>query len=327
MRYFVTGATGFIGGSLARQLIAAGHQVIALARDPAKAADLVKAGAEVVRGDVVEKESMRAPMGDCDGVFHVAAWYRVGVRNWRDAERINVEGTRHVLELMRELEIPKGVYTSTVAVFSDTGGRLVDEQYRHDGPWLSEYDRTKWRAHYEVALPMIGRGLPLVVVQPGVNYGPGDTSQLRGVFVQYLRRKLPILPAGVTYCWAHVDDTARGHIQAMECGRIGESYIIAGQPKSLVDVLKMAEEITGVPAPKLHPGPGMLRAAAGLMEAVGKIIPLPPDYAAETLRVMAGTTYLGNSAKAERELGFKVRPLEDGLRETLAHEMKLLGAQ
>ena len=142
MRYFVTGATGFIGGSLARQLIAAGHEVVALARDPVKAANLVKAGAEVVKGDVVKKESMRAPMRSCDGVFHVAAWYRVGVRNWRDAERINVEGTRHVLELMRELGIPKGVYTSTVAIFSDTGGRLVDEQNRHDGPWLSDYDRT-----------------------------------------------------------------------------------------------------------------------------------------------------------------------------------------
>ncbi len=91
-------------------------------------------------------------------------------------ERIHVQGTRNVLELMRELDIPRGVYTSTLAVFSDTKGRLVDETYRHNGPWLSLYDRTKWLAHYRVAEPMIRQGLPLVIVQPGLVYGPGDTS-------------------------------------------------------------------------------------------------------------------------------------------------------
>lgn len=325
MRYFITGATGFIGGRLARQLLGAGHRVTALVRSRKKAADLLDAGAEIVEGDVTDRESMRAAMRGADGIFHVAAWYRIGTHDAHLAERINVEGTRNVLELMRELDIPKGVYTSTVAIFSDTGGRLVDESYRHDGPWLSEYDRTKWRAHYEVALPMIERGLPLVIVQPGVNYGPGDTSQLRGVWVQYLQRRLPVAPQGVAYCWAHVDDTARGLVAAMERGSAGESYIIAGPPHTLIEALEMAERITGVPAPRIRPGPGAMRAFSKLTGALGRVIPLPPDYAAETLRVMAGTTYLGSSAKAERELGFKARPLEEGLRETLAYEMELLG--
>jgi nucleoside-diphosphate-sugar epimerase len=324
MRFFVTGATGFIGGSLARQLINAGHRVTALVRSREKAADLASLGVDLAEGDITDRESMREPMRGADGVFHVAAWYRVGVRDRSVAERINVEGTRNVLELMRELEIPKGVYTSTVAVFSDTGGRLVDESYRHDGPWLSEYDRTKWKAHYEVARPLIERGLPLVIVQPGVNYGPGDTSQLRGAFVQYLQRKLPLAPAGVAYCWAHVEDTAHGHIQAFERGRTGESYIIAGPAHTFVEALAIAERITGIPAPRLHPGSGMMRAMAGLMNVIGKVAPLPADYHPETLRVMAGTTYLGTSAKAERELGFRARPLEEGLRETLAHEIQLL---
>src|SRR5438876_7743736 len=110
--------------------------------------------------------------------------------------RVNVLGTRNVLTTMKELRIPKGVYTSTLAVFSDTRGQLVDETYRYDGkgPWLTEYDRTKWIAHYEVAEPLIREGLPLVIVQPGLNYGPGDTSEVRPTLVRYLRRRLLALP-------------------------------------------------------------------------------------------------------------------------------------
>ncbi len=158
MRYFVTGATGFVGGQVARQLIAAGHGVVAPVRTPAKAQDLAALGVDVRQGDVTEKESMREAMRGVDGVFHIAGWYKLGVKDKSEGERINIQGTRNVLELMRELEIPKGVYTSTLAVFSDTHGRMVDETYRYDGPHLSEYDRTKWVAHYEVADPMIAAG-------------------------------------------------------------------------------------------------------------------------------------------------------------------------
>jgi len=328
MRYFITGATGFIGGRVARQLVAAGHEVIALARTPSKAKDLIEAGVKLCEGDITDRESLRAPMKGVDGVFHIAAWYKIGAKNKKgEADRINVEGTRNVLELMRELRVPKGVYTSTLAVFSDTHGKAVDESYRYNRSWLSEYDRTKWLAHYEVAEPMIKAGLPLVIVQPGVNYGPGDTSPIRGLLVQYLQGKLPMVPEKVAYCWAHVDDTARGHLLAMDKGRPGESYIIAGPVHTLIEALDLAEKITGVKAPRLHPSPGLMRSMSGLMGVVEKVVPLPGTYTSESLRVVAGVTYLGSSAKAERELGFKARPLEDGLRETLLYEMQLLGMQ
>lgn len=325
MKYFVTGATGFIGGHVARQLAAAGHQVTALVRNPANAQALIQPGIQLAPGDITDKASMRAPMTGVDGVFHLAAWYKVGARDRAAAEQINVGGTRNVLELMRELGIPKGVYTSTIAVNSDTHGQLVDESYRFNGEHLSEYDRTKWRAHYEVALPMIQTGLPLVIVQPGVNYGPGDTSAIGNALRDYLRGRLPLVPDQVAYCWAHVEDTAHGHLQAMEKGRAGESYIIAGPPHTLVEALQLAEQITGIKAPRLKGAPGMLRMMSKLTSVVEQLIPLPAQYSAETLRVSAGVTYLGNSAKAERELGFSARPLADGLRATLAHEMKLLG--
>ena len=123
MKYFVTGATGFVGGHVVRQLVAGGHQVVAVVRTPAKAKDLAELGIVLHQGDVTEKESLRAPMQGVDGVFHIAGWYKIGVKDKRDGEKINVQGTLNVLELMKELGIPKGVYTSTLAVNSDTQRR------------------------------------------------------------------------------------------------------------------------------------------------------------------------------------------------------------
>jgi nucleoside-diphosphate-sugar epimerase len=327
MKYFITGATGFIGGRIARQLVAAGHEVVALARNPAQARDLARLGIALYPGDITDRESMRAPMRGVDGVFHVAAWYKVGSPDKHVAEEINVQGTRNVLELMRELEIPRGVYTSTVAVFSNTHGRVVNENYRDNGPWLSEYDRTKWQAHYTVAEPMIRDGLPLIIVQPGMTYGPGDNGPTHDILTLYLRRRLPVAPRRTAFCWAHVEDTAHGHVLAMERGRPGESYIIAGPPHSFIGALKLARKITGVPLPPLRPSPALMRLNAALMDRVERVSPmtLPSLYTAESLRVIAGVTYLGSNAKAKRELGFTVRPLEEGLRETLEYEMQQLG--
>ncbi|RPH94192.1 MAG: NAD-dependent epimerase/dehydratase family protein, partial [Calditrichaeota bacterium] len=168
MKYFITGATGFIGGRLARMLADEGHQVIALIRDVRTVSHLTNRGIQIALGDITDKESMRAPMRGVDGVFHVAAWYKVGARDRSQADSVNVEGTRNVLELMQELKIPKGAYTSTLAVNSNTHGKLAAENYRFRGRFLSVYDRSKWKAHYEVAVPMIDSGLPLVIVMPGM---------------------------------------------------------------------------------------------------------------------------------------------------------------
>ena len=226
---------------------------------------------------------------------------------------------------MQEPGIAKGVYTSTVAVFSDTHGLMVDETYIYKDPHLSEYDRTKWVAHYEVAEPMIEAGLPLVIVQPGVIYGPGDTSSLPMALVQYLQRKLPIIPERTAFCWTHVDDIAHGHILAMEKGISGQSYIIAGARHTFVNAMKLAQQATGIPAPSMIAPPALMKAMAGMMGVVEKIVPVPESYSAEYLRVNAGVTYLGTNAKVVRELGYNPRSLEEGLPETLQYEMQLLG--
>lgn len=328
MRYFLTGATGFVGGHIARQLRTAGHEVVALVRSPGKAGDLRAMGVEIHEGDITDKASMRAPMTGVDGLFHVAAWYQVGARDSSRAERINVGGTRNVLELMRELDVPKGVYTSTLAVFGDTNGVVADEHYRFDPVqgFASEYDRTKWMAHYEVALPMMAEGLPLVIVQPGLVYGPGDQNASQETLVAYLQGKLPMAPAKAQYAWGHVEDVARAHLLAMEKGTPGETYIIAGPVHSLVEALEIAERLTGVPAPRVRVPEGVLSVMAGLMGLVNRVVPLPTLYHPETLR-STNATYIGSNAKARRELGYDPRPLEEGLRETLAYEMAQLGMQ
>jgi len=323
MKYFITGATGFIGGRLARQLRDAGHEVVAIVRNPAKAQDLAQMGVTLYQGDVTDKESMREPMRGVDGVFHVAGWYKVGAKDKSQAYAINVEGTRNVLELIQELGIRKGVYTSTLAVNSNTHGVEADETYRFIGKHLGVYDQTKAEAH-EIALAKIKEGLPLVIVQPGLVYGPGDTSSVRESLIQYLKKQLPAIPSVTAYSWGYIEDVAHAHALAMEKGQAGEAYHICGETRTLADMFKMAQEICGVRGPIVVP-PVMMSIMSALVTPIDWILPLPGAYTAEGLRILAGVTYIGSNAKARRELGYDPRPLRDGLKTTLEHEMKLLG--
>jgi nucleoside-diphosphate-sugar epimerase len=321
MRFFVTGATGFVGGVLARKLREAGHQVHASVRSPEKAKELEVIGVKLFQGDITDKESMRVAMTDVDGVFHVAGWYKIGTRDKSAGEKVNIQGTRNVLELMQELKIPKGVYTSSLVVNSDTRGETKDESYHFTGRHLSEYDRTKAVAH-GLAAEFVSVGLPLIIVMPGVIYGPGDTSILRTNIHDFLQQKLPTLPSQTAYCWAHVDDIAQGHVLAMEKGKIGETYIIAGEPYRVVEAFRLASQITGKPAPGVA-SHRVLKALSILVRPFDNF--LPETYTSEGLRELAGPTYLGDNRKARRELGYNPRPFREGWEQTLRHEMRLLG--
>jgi nucleoside-diphosphate-sugar epimerase len=281
-------------------------------------------GIDIRRGDVSDKQSMRAPMTGADGVFHIAGWYKIGAKDKSEGARINIDGTRNVLELMQELGIRKGVYTSTLAVNGDTRGVEVDETYRFSGTHISEYDRTKAEAH-RLAKTHITSGLQLVIVQPGLIYGPGDTSAVRQALRQFLTRKLPMVPLRTAYSWAHIDDIADAHIAAMDRGRVGECYNICGPTHTFSEALRLAERISGVKPPALAGSPGLLKAMSAMMGVVEKLVPVPANYSSEYLRVSAGVTYIGNNAKARRELEFSPRPLAEGWRETVLHEMAVLG--
>lgn len=323
MRYLVTGATGFIGGTLARQLLTAGHEVRCLARNPGAAGALARLGASVHPGDITDAASVRASMIGVDGVFHVAAWYKVGARDVSPAAATNIEGTRNVLTAMRDLGIPKGVYTSTLAVNSDTHGVLADESFRFTGTHLTEYDRTKAAAH-ALAEEMMAAGLPLSIVMPGLVYGPGDTSSVHEMLVQYLRGLLPMVPRDTSFSWAHVADVAAAHVLAMDRGRPGEKYIVCGSTHTLVDAFRVIAEQCGRRPPLAAPG-FLFRPLIAPMRALERVLPVPSTYSAEAMRISAGVTYIGDNAKARRELGYQPRALSVGLAETIEHEMGRLG--
>jgi nucleoside-diphosphate-sugar epimerase len=177
------------------------------------------------------------------------------------------------------------------------------------------YDETKAAGH-EIAAALAAVGLPVVTAHPGVVYGPGDTSQLGGMIRDVVAGRRPAVPSGGEGCWGYVDDIARGHVLAMERGRVGESYMLAGPRSTLADALQMAAGIAGTKGPRTLPRPAV-RTAAAVAGAVGKVVPLPGEPAAESVRV-ALASYLGSPAKAERELGWTCRSLGDGMELTVA---------
>jgi len=315
MRYAITGATGFVGGVLARQLRDSGHDVVALVRDPARAGALRDLGVELVPGDLDDSAALDRLCAGADGLFHVAGWYKLGQRDPSVGVRVNVDGTRNALTAAQRNGVAKVVYTSTLAVNSDTEEQVPDEDYRFTGEHLSVYDRTKAEAH-DIALELHAQGLPVVIVQPGLVYGPGDTAQTGGFIAQVVAGKRPPVPNAGGVCWAHVEDVARGHVLAMDTGVPGESYMLAGPRATLAEGLQQVAAIAGTKGPVLLPA-GMVRFSAALMGALGRVVPLPPDYAAETLRASLAT-YYGTPAKAERDLGWTARPLDEGLRDTVA---------
>jgi dihydroflavonol-4-reductase len=326
MEYFVTGATGLIGTHVVEQLVDDGHDIVALTRSRSNATHLPDA-VTVVEGDITDKASLREPMTGIDGVFHIAAWFYVGPgpRHVETAERVNVEGTRNVLELMDELDISKGVYTSTVGVYPGTSGKTLDESIDPECPSYAEYFRTKWKAHFEVAKPMMEDDLPLVIVQPGGVYGPHDKlyGSGRAVFRDYLTGDLPMIPRNWTLPMDHAEDIAHAHLRAMDEGVSGEEYIVASEPRTMPEVLGCAEEITGIPAPRVVPD-AVFGGLATIMRGVERITTPPEGLEAELLEFLAGRRFTVDNTKAKRDLDVEYRSLEDGLRDYLAWEIDQL---
>ncbi len=327
MKAFVTGGTGFLGRNLISKLLVRNYQVTALVRREQDGASMQAIGVQPVLGDITQQDSMRAGMRGSDVVFHVAGWYKIGASDKHMAEKINVDGTRNVLELAFELGIPRIIYTSTVAVFGDTHGLLVDENYSMPEPrFLTEYDRTKWLADYTVAQPLVEKGAPIVTVMPGAIYGPGDPSLVGDLMKRFYLGQLAIFPAPeLKLTLAHVEDIAEGHILAAEKGKPGERYILAGPAMRLADLTKIWADVTGRPAPILNVPPQYLQPFGPLIGALETWIPLPELFSSEAIAIL-DASYLARSEKAREELGWQTRPLREGMRETfdwLAKTIKL----
>jgi len=325
VKVFVTGGTGFIGGAIVRQLRARGEEVAVLARNPAKAEQAEQLGCEIVRGDLGDERAIHEGMRGCDAVIHAAAVYEVGIpASQRPAMRdANVGGTERVLSAALEEKIPKVVYVSTVGVFGNTHGRIVDESYEHPADsFTSCYEETKWEAH-QVAKRLIGEGLPCVIVQPGGVYGPGDTSSVGALLDQFLSGKMPLIPfPELGMCLTHVEDIAGGIILALDKGAAGETYIISGPVTTVREAIGIVAAETGKKAPKHALPTGLMKALTPIGPLVGKILGQPPNLR-ELIASADGVTFWATHDKATRELGYQPRGLEEGLRATLEAEGKL----
>ena len=319
MKYLVTGATGFIGSRVVGLLQAAGHEVVVFTRRPAAAGALNAPGTTTVTGDVTDAAAVSAAMTGCDGVFHLAGWRSGSGQGRERAAAINVDGTKNVLIAMRKLEVKKGVFTSSLAVNSDTRGVQVDEDFVFLGKHLRLYDETKWLAHHGVASPLSLAGLPLVTVMPGMVVGVDNP----GIFARFLKGKLNLIPRRTALCWSHIDDCAQAHILAMERGVPGRTYIIGGPVATVVEAVDIAAKLTGLPLPKRIVAPWLLKTAALFTRPFGAA--LPQMLQAEYLRSAAGTTYIGDDSRARAELGWQPRDLEATLRDTLAPLARDLG--
>ncbi len=314
MRAVLTGSTGFVGGAVARALRARGDEIVALVRDARRSQDLRGIGCELVVGELPGLD-LAPQLAEADALFHIGGQYRVGVRARErpSMHRANVEATRAALDAAARSGVARVIHVSTVGIFGDTGGRIVDETFvRPPGPYLSFYDETKHLAH-ELAVEAVERGVPVVIAQPSQVYGPRDHSEIGAMLRQAASGSLRAraLPdAGV--CMVHVDDLADGILRVHDAGRVGESYVLAGECVRLGELVDRAARIAGQRPPRFAVPTALLRTVAPFVDLVAR------TNLRETVRTGDRVTFWASSDKARGELGWVPRPLEEGLRELYA---------
>jgi dihydroflavonol-4-reductase len=319
MRVVVTGGAGFIGRAVVARLAARGDEVVALVRDPDRAAHLVGKNVTLLASDLRSGPAMTAQMHGADAVIHGAGIYRVGIKKSERPQMwdANVGATERVLDAAIAARVPRIVYISTVNVFGNTKGNKPDETYRRDlaDGFISYYDETKFRAH-EAAEKRIAAGAPIVVVQPGQVYGPHDHSiiseQLQLAHAGRLRY-ISFPTMGIV--WVHVDDVADAIVAALDLGRLGEAYLLCGDCRVMAESIASAARIGGHRAPRFTIPTVLLRLIAPISDRFGGLPGLPANLT-ETIRAADGVTYWAVHDKATAELGFNPRSLEAGVADT-----------
>ena len=316
MKAFVTGATGFVGSHVARALIAAGAELRLLIRPSSRTNNIADLRAEVAMGDLCRPESLRKAMQGCEIVFHVAADYRLWVRDPEQMYRANVEGTRAVIEAAQASGVRRVIYCSSVATMGfKENGQVVDE----DTPvsladMIGHYKRSKFMAE-QVALEAGRNGADVVVVNPTTPVGERDIkpTPTGRIIVDFLKRKFPAyVDTGLNL--VDVEEVARGHLLAMEKARPGERYILGGENLTLKQILDKLAELTGLPSPSIKVPHGVAMGFAAFDQFfTGVLMGKQPRATIDAVRMGRKKMY-ASSAKAERELGYKVVPVEDALR-------------
>ena len=316
MLAFLTGATGFLGSHVARVLAEQGANLRLLVRPTSNLKNLEGLNAETATGDLRDAASLEKAIAGCEAVFHVAADYRLWVQDPAEMYRSNVEGTRAILEAARKNNVRCVVYTSSVATMGFTGnGHPADE----DSPvaladMIGHYKRSKFMAE-QVALDAGRSGMRVVTVNPTTPVGEQDIkpTPTGRIVVDFLKGKFPAyVETGLNL--VDVRECALGHISAMEKGKSGERYILGGENLTLKQILDKLGAISGLPSPNIKL-PYFVAFAAGFFDenVSGRLLGREPRATVETVR-MGKKKMWASSAKAERELGWKILPADDALR-------------
>lgn len=316
-KVLVTGGTGFIGQAVVRKLLSRGYEVTLLVRpNRSRPNPWEKETVRTIDGDITRPETLNEALAGMDAVFHLAAWYEMGVKETGKMRLINIEGTRNILQKCLELGIEKVVYCSSTAVYGDTLDVVADETFERRAPFLSVYEETKYEAH-QIARELRDQGLPLVIVLPGAVYGPGDHSPMMDVLRRYVQRKLPVfLKIDRKLPFVYVDDVAEGIVLAFERGLIGEEYILSGEAVDPGLIFRELANMTGFRPPILVP-PFLLQWLMPLLPLLTPFINGQKLINKEALSMILQANRAFRTDKAKKELRWSPRPFHQGIKETV----------
>jgi dihydroflavonol-4-reductase len=316
MKVFLTGATGFVGSHVANELASQGASLRLLVRKTSRLENIAGIPAETVVGDLRDPESLRSALSGCNALMHVAADYRLWVRDPDEMYAANVGGTRDLLRLAREQGVARVVCTSSVATmgFKDDGS-IVDERTPVSlENMIGPYKRSKFLAEQE-ALQAAQGGQDVIILNPTTPIGANDLkpTPTGGIIVDFLNRRFPAyMDTGLNL--VDVNEVARAHVAALTLGHAGERYILGGENLTLKQILDRMSAITGLPSPRMKVPHAVAMAFAFFDENItGRLRSKEPRATVEAVR-MGKKMMFASSAKAERELGFKVVPVYQALR-------------
>ena len=315
MKVFLTGATGFVGSHVARQVASAGADLRLLVRPTSVTRNIDDLNAERVTGDLCDSDSLRLGMEGCELVYHVAADYRLWTRDPEQMYRANVEGTRAIIEAAAQAKIRRVIYTSSVATmgFTANGTPATEDSPVGLADMIGHYKRSKFMAE-QVALEAARAGRDVVIVNPTAPIGEQDIkpTPTGRIVLDFLKRKFPAyVDTGLNL--VDVREVARGHVVAAERARAGERYILGGENLTLKQILDKLAKLTGLPSPTLRL-PYPIALASGFFDTLftGILFRGEPRVTLDAVR-MGRKKMFASSAKAERELGWRELPVDDAL--------------
>ncbi|HLG89996.1 MAG TPA: hopanoid-associated sugar epimerase [Alphaproteobacteria bacterium] len=315
----VTGATGFLGSSVARALVGAGHRVRVLARPSSDRRNLTDLDAEIVEGDLAAPETLPSALKGCTALFHVAADYRLWVRDPATMYRINVDGSDALIRAAAAANVSRVVYTSSVATLGiDPSGAGDEDTPVALANMVGHYKRSKFLAEEAVGKAARETGLPVVVVNPSTPIGPRDikpTPTGQTILMAASGRMPAYVETGLNL--VHVDDCAEGHLLAFAKGKPGERYILGGDDFSLAAMQEEIARITGGKPARIKLPVTPLYPVAMIAELLARFTGKEPLLMRDTLR-MARKRMFFSSAKAARDLGYRTRPAREGLVDAIA---------